>query len=301
MDLTTINKYEKLYFEKINSIIESNGTTFIKNILSQFELEYSSITGKKSVIQEGVERVVQSIISKHVDWDICSTGLGSDSIFMTPKAVIHIDSKAVKWDDGDADNKINLGKNQTSYFTEEPLIKEQIPFTSKLPLMYKHRLYNDLICLTYFVKFVYKLDSQNNKFEDYKIMIGCVPNGRLFRTLGEEFIDAGKTKVANIQLAIPREDYEALHKRCDTAQKQLLNNIYTEANIIYLKNFNVEDEIDDTEDEVIETIEDEIAIENDTVINQKTLNKIFNKGYPRRTSTDIKKEIKRITKNSTIF
>ena len=108
-----ISRYEKIYFNRIKTILEENGTTIFRNLTTQYnfsaiENPYSGLSKVSNVM----ERVVQSIISENTDWEIFSLATSSDSSFITPKCVIHIDAKATKKGDGDdKENKITVGRN----------------------------------------------------------------------------------------------------------------------------------------------------------------------------------------------
>ena len=90
-----INKYEKLYFERIKKIIEENGTTIFRNLTTKYNFNnFQSNYGGLSEIANGMERVIQSIISEQTDLEIFSLPNSSDSSFITSKCVIQIDCKS---------------------------------------------------------------------------------------------------------------------------------------------------------------------------------------------------------------
>ena len=77
-----LNALENYYFNRLKEIFEKNGTSFVKNLTSQYlfngiEDTYSG----KSGIADVMERVVQSIISNNTDWEIFSHPTSSDSSF----------------------------------------------------------------------------------------------------------------------------------------------------------------------------------------------------------------------------
>jgi hypothetical protein len=238
-NIEKINGLEKYYFERLIKIFEKNGTTFFKNLTSQYlfneiEENYSG----KSVISDVMERVVQSIISNHTDWDIFSHPASSDSSFLTPKAVIHIDCKSTLDTDGDAlQHKVDLGKNQTSYGSNPPITLEGIPFKSNLPTIYNHQLYGQLITLTYIVKIVYNLQEGITSLRNFQIYLCSVPNGLLQPVLGEGFINAGRKLVRPILQELSNEQYLGYLNLLDDAEKNVFNNCYyleNEANVYKL-------------------------------------------------------------------
>lgn len=224
-----INSLDYRYFQKIKKIIEENGTTFLKNLTSHFQIHdsWSNYSGKMSFIQEGVERVVQSIVSNNVDWEVCSTPVGADSVFITSKAMIHIDSKAIQFSDGDATtNKVTLSKNQTSYATDEPIIYEGVPFQSNLPTIYNHSVYGDLICLTYFIKVVYDMRENLNSFRSFKVILCSIPNGELKERYGETIINAGRGLENEILLRIESTVFNELIQGLNPTDSQLMTSSY---------------------------------------------------------------------------
>lgn len=238
MEKSMINQLDKIYFNKIKEIIESNGTTFFNNLTSYFDIveSWRDYSGKMSYIQEGVERVVQSIISDNVDWDICSTPVGADSVFMTPKAVIHIDSKAILYSDGDAtENKVTLSKNQTSYMTSDEYTYADTSFKSNLPCFYNHRLYGEVLCLTYFVKVIYDLRDGLNSFRNFRVILCSIPNGELRDIYGCDFIQAGRSIKRVIQKDLSQVQYDEILNKCEGEEINILNQSY--------QNIDVEDEI----------------------------------------------------------
>ncbi|GAA4968041.1 hypothetical protein GCM10023315_16940 [Algibacter aquimarinus] len=190
-----INKLEQQYFNFLIKLFEEKGTTFTKNLLSQYAIrdKWNNYQGDMSFIQRGLENVIQGILFENVDWEICSTPEGADSVFQTSRAVIHIDAKAYKHDDGDAlGNKITVQGNQTSYFTDAPLIYSGFPFKSNLPISYKHKVYGEVPSLTYFLKLTYDLSNELDSFRKFKLFLYCIPNGTHKAHLGIKFFQAGR-------------------------------------------------------------------------------------------------------------
>lgn len=212
MTVEEINELEKKYFNLLINLFEKKGTTFTKNILSQYSIRetWNDYNGDMSFIQRGLESVIKGIIYKSVDWEICSTPEGSDCIFQTSRAIIHIDAKALKYDDSDATgNKINLGPNQTSCFTAEPLNYQDKLFRSNLPTLYNHSAFGTIPCLTYFLKLIYNLDDELNSFRNFSLILYSLPNGELNNQLGFNHFQAGKTQNEHVRTSI-RINYNIL-------------------------------------------------------------------------------------------
>lgn len=195
MTTEEVNYLEKRYFKFLINLFEGKGTTFTKNMLSQYAIKdtWNDYAGDMSFIQRGLESVIQSVVFENVDWEISSTPEGADSVFQTSRAMIHIDAKAYKYTDGDATgNKFTLGPNQTSCFTTEPLVYRDIPFYSKLPTFYNHKVYGEVPCLTYFLKLVYNLDEELQSFRNFKLILYSLPNGMLNNLIGRPPFQAGR-------------------------------------------------------------------------------------------------------------
>ena len=196
MNIDDINNLEKRYFNFLANLFEQKGTTFTKNLLSQYAIRdtWNDYSGDMAFIQRGLESVIQSVIYENVDWEICSTPMGADSIFQTARAMIHIDAKAYKSTDGDATgNKVTLGPNQTSCFTNTPLNYRNIPFNSNLPVYYSHKVYGQIPCLTYFLKLIYNLDNELTSFREFQLFLYSLPNGLLNDAIGVDHFQAGRT------------------------------------------------------------------------------------------------------------
>ncbi len=212
MTTSEINALEKRYFDFLINLFEIRGTTFTKNLLSQYAIRdtWNNYTGDMSFIQRGLESVIKGVVFEAVDWEICSTPEGSDSVFQTSRAMIHIDAKAYKYSDTDAiHNKLNMGPNQTSYFTNERLMYQNKPFTSNLPTFYNHRAFGQIPCLSYFLKLIYNLDEELDTFRTFKLILCSVPNGELVEELGTGYFQAGKTSQSTYRTSI-RINYSLL-------------------------------------------------------------------------------------------
>lgn len=195
MSADEVNLLERRYFNFLIKLFEAKGTTFTKNLLSQYSIRenWLDYSGDMSFVQRGLESVIQGIIFESVDWEICSTPEGSDSVFQTSRAMIHIDAKAYKYSDGDATgNKITLGPNQTSCFTENHLIYNNVPFISNLPHFYNHRMFGQIPCLTYFIKLIYNLDNELESFRNFRLILCSLPNGILNENIGISHFQAGR-------------------------------------------------------------------------------------------------------------
>ncbi len=229
LDAVAINELEKYYFEKIKDAIASNGMTFLKTICSAFPIKdtWEDYTQKKSCFQEALERCIQSTITNNFDWEICGTPVGADSVFITPRAVIHIDAKCVLNSDNDAkNNSLSVGPNQTSYSTEVPIQKNDKEFSSNLPTIYHHEIYGELVCLTYFIKVCYdkKFDSSFSK--NLTVTLNCFPNGKLATVYNCDFLNIGKNNSAELLPVLTHTDFLRYRKKGDESVLESFNTFY---------------------------------------------------------------------------
>ena len=224
-----INQIERYYFEKIKAAFEGNGMTFLKTICSAFPIKdtWENYENKKSCFQEALERCIQSTITNNFDWEICGTPVGADSVFVTPKAIIHIDAKCVLNSDNDAkSNCLSVGPNQTSYSDINVITKNDKEFQSNLPSVYMHEVYGELVCLTYFIKVCYDRKFDESFSKSLRLSLNCFPNGSLANIYGTDFLKIGKNNSARLEYVLQRNEYSRYYKRCDEAGKNAFKSCY---------------------------------------------------------------------------
>lgn len=228
-----INSLEKYYFERLIAIFEENGTTFFRNLLSQFMFEKIGETFKgKSIIADAMERIVQSIVTQNTDWDIFSDAASADSSFMTPKAMIHIDCKSILETDNDAKtNRVAIGKNQTSFGSIKPINYGGETFESNLPVSYNHNIYGKIITLTYILKIIYSPEKTVDKLREFDLYLISVPNGLMLKKLGTDFIAAGKTKNTPLYQEIGFSEFIQLLMKLDKNGKGIMKQCYQKESI----------------------------------------------------------------------
>lgn len=243
-----INKIEQYYFEKIKKAFEENGMTFLKTICSAFPIKetWETYENKKSCFQEAIERCIQSTITNNFDWEICGTPVGADSVFVTPRAIIHIDAKCVLNSDNDAkSNCLSVGPNQTSYSAVEVITKNDKEFQSNLPSIYKHNVYGELVCLTYFIKVCYDKKFDFSFSKTLRLSLNCFPNGKLASLYGTDFLKIGKNNSAKLEYVLPRSEYSKHVRKCDETGKVAFRTCYKHyKNIVYYISENVRDDKD---------------------------------------------------------
>lgn len=249
-----INKYERLYFERIKKIIEENGTTIFRNLTTKYNFNnLESNYGGISEVAGGMERVIQSIISEQTDWEIFSLPQSSDSAFITPKCVIQIDCKSTLTIDSDSTgHKITVGKNQISYASgDKEIMYKGIPFKSNIPFIYNHNIYGSLYSTTYFVKMHYDISMGISSFRNFKIYLACVPNGLLQEIYGIQFAKAGREKTYIPYMHMDIDLYNSIISDLSESEIDLVNkaydlnkltNIRTAKEYLYINANNIKDE-----------------------------------------------------------
>lgn len=264
MEITAeyINQLEMYYFNRIKEAFEKNGMTFIKTICSSFPIKetWEEYGNKKSCFQEALERCIQSTITNNFDWEICGTPVGADSVFVTPKAIIHIDAKCVLNSDNDAKlNCLSVGPNQTSYASISDISINDKKFVTNLPSVYEHEVYGQLVCLTYFMKVCYDREFDSRFCESLAVSLNCFPNGALADTYGTDFLKIGKNNSAKIEMILDYSNYLSYIRKCSNEQdKTAFRNVYKHYanNVLYL-NENVRDDTD-LQDELTSLYKDNI-------------------------------------------
>ena len=243
-----INSIEKYYFEKIKDAFERNGMTFLKTISSAFPIKdtWENYENKKSCFQEALERCIQSTITNNFDWEICGTPVGADSVFVTPKAIIHIDAKCVLNSDNDAkSNCLSVGPNQTSYSDIIVITKNDKEFKPNLPSIYTHKTYGDLICLTYFIKVCYDKKFDDSFSKTLRLSLNCFPNGQLAEVYGTDFLKIGKSNSARLEYVLSEGVYLKHIRKCDNDGKDAFRKCYFHfKGTVYYISENVRDDKD---------------------------------------------------------
>lgn len=185
-----IEELEKKYFRIIKNLISSNLGKIINQICSQELINNKTTTNIENEIEHGLENIIQSLITSHLDWNTISLPACADSCFDCGDAIVHIDSKTMVL--GDDPNNVNIEKNQTSYAYGETLLigKSKNKWTPELKIYEEHKYSGYIPNLTYVVRVIYSLD---NHIE--KLMLICLPSGQLAHIFGNEnILGAGKSK-----------------------------------------------------------------------------------------------------------
>ncbi len=194
MNSKEIESIEKRYFEEIYFFVDKNLSFFLERLKSKNEikndwLKIFKITSraaykKASELNKGAERVVHNLFGQYRSFAVNSSPIGSDLMFETPDAFIHLEVKtATDSNPADFKGKIQIAQNQTTYGVNQTITGSRYHFIPSLPKIYS----NGKICLTYVIQIIH------DNVEDLPkiIILLSIPNGLLKRTYGN-CINSGK-------------------------------------------------------------------------------------------------------------
>ena len=145
MELREIENIELKYMDKLYHFLKFSLDDILEGFDSREKIRddwfehYSSGDKKVSDFSTGAERVIYALLTRRIIGDPNSSPVGSDLMFETEDAYIHIDLKTVKQDTnaGDYAGKTAVGRNQNSYrgnmMLKNGVTREYIP---SLPCFY---------------------------------------------------------------------------------------------------------------------------------------------------------------------
>lgn len=185
MSLLNLEKLEKKYLDFIVTFLVQDLDILIKGLNSRIELlndwkdqfiKTSREGYDSSDLDAGAERIFHHIFTPIFKFPN-SCPVGSDLMYITPDAVIHIEIKTNLVTNPDYKGKIQLGINQTSYNNKK--------FKPNLKPIYESL---QLPTLTYAIQIVHKHMSKIIN----ALNVISVPNGLLRKIYQDEIIQAGK-------------------------------------------------------------------------------------------------------------
>jgi hypothetical protein len=194
MNLKEVEEIEHRYLEEINFFLISNLDWFLKRLKSKNEIKNDWLNifkktsresyDKSSELDTGAERVIHNLFGMYKGLQVNSCPIGSDLMFETHDAFIHIEIKtATDSNPADFKGKIQIAQNQTTYAITETKRGNSYPFIPSLPNIYS----NKKICLTYVIQIIHN----NNEDLPKIIALFSIPNGLLKQTYGD-CVNSGK-------------------------------------------------------------------------------------------------------------
>ncbi len=155
---------------------------------------------KSGEMARGAERVISILFPN--TWRPNSTPIGSDFMFETFDAMIHVDIKTARpINKSDHKHSVNIGQNQTSYYSEDR------KSYGNLPTVYTIKRGEEKIsklCITFALLIVY--DDQ----QIVKVFLISIPNGKLYKIYREGVIGGGKSKGKSIRFKYKDQKFKKL-------------------------------------------------------------------------------------------
>lgn len=193
-----IEFWEKYYLDQIDFMLLKDKDKMINALNSKDEIkdDWIEVYRKKvSDIDRGAERVYYWLLNQMGFPN--STPIGSDLLYETSNAFIHIDVKTSSYytitngkkslNTGDYKGLVSIGKNQTSYhYTDDKGVKHE----ANLPFIYKTK---NKICLTYIIHLIYDKKKDGN-LKILALLLIAIPNGELHKIYGDKICGGSKNK-----------------------------------------------------------------------------------------------------------
>lgn len=190
-----IEKLEKKYLDYIVTYLSQdiprliNGLNSRLEILNDWKNEFLRTARKgyaASDLDAGAERIFHHLFAPLFKFPN-SCPIGSDLMYRTNDAILHIEVKTNLVTNRDYKGKVQLGRNQISYAIRK--------FAPNLPPVYKQV---DLPSLTYTIQIIH--EHMSPKIVALNVI--SIPNGQLLEYYGENILHAGKrgwTKATDIR------------------------------------------------------------------------------------------------------
>lgn len=228
-----LEELEKRYFDFMTTALRGDLNCVINGLNSRLEIldDWKSAflaTARKghshpSDLDAGAERVFHHFFKKIFEFPNTSP-IGSDLMYKTEEAIIHIEIKTTLKTNLDYKGKIQLGRNQISYKSKK--------FKPNLPTYYSMV---NLPTLTYAIQIVH----EHFKPKINSISLISIPNGSLIKYYGEDILAAGKGgwgKATDVRYKYAKEPYfKLLNKKYNST-----DNFRIEI-LALSKNFSVKD------------------------------------------------------------
>lgn len=220
-DLIKLEKIENDYFNHIKFYLINNRERMRRALESKNKIrddwfeQFVATSGDTSESDVGTERIFYWLLGSL--WEPNSSPIGSDLMFETYNAFVHIEIKTIMGKDesgqikgnlSDGKGKIQIGQNQTSYSTKKKWDGKKYIFNSHLVTKYKKSEVNRFNCdkptLTYAIQCIYDGTTQ----KPIAILLICIPNGLLSKIYKHKIVNAGKS-----QTAVERTDFRYAYYR----------------------------------------------------------------------------------------
>jgi len=180
-----LEKLEKLYFDYIVTFLKQDLDGLIDGLNSRIKilndwknefLRTARAGYNASDLDAGAERIFHHLFTPLFKFPN-SCPIGSDLMYQTGEAIVHIEIKTNLVTNPDYKGKVQLGRNQISYGFAK--------FKPNLPSNYTSV---DLPTLTYVIQIIH--EHMSPKINALNVI--CIPNGQLFKYYGSKILKAGK-------------------------------------------------------------------------------------------------------------
>lgn len=199
-NLEIIESWEEYYLNQMTFMLLKDKNKMINALNSKDEIkeDWIEIFNKKACdIDRGAERIYFWLFNNLGIPN--SAPIGSDLLYETSNAFIHIDVKTSSYyyfskktnkkeiNTSDFLGVVSVGHNQTSYQYSD---NEGLLHSSNLPSKYKS---NNKICLTYIIQLIYDKAYDGNLII-YGLILISIPNGELKVVYGNDICGGSKNK-----------------------------------------------------------------------------------------------------------
>ena len=221
VELLELRYFNEIYWNLTNEkdkLIELLTTK--ERIRKEWERVFNESSKDKTMsgLSRGAERVLASLFP--TTWLPNSAPIGSDLMFETVDAIVHVDVKTMVESQMER-GKISVGLNQTSYFEDG-----RIGVHGNLPNYYKLAQDTGSItkfCLTYFIVVIHtEKTDRYNAGDILRVDLICMPNGMLHTHYGNKIIGAGKSKNNSMRYLYRNQYFEKITNQTGATKRAKL-------------------------------------------------------------------------------
>ncbi len=242
MKIKDIEFWESFYLDQIEFTLLQDKHKMINALNSRDEIksDWIEVFNRKSCdIDRGAERIYYWLLNQLGIPN--STPIGSDLLFETSNAFIHIDvktssyyyidgkTKKKKINSGDFRGVVSVGENQTSYKYIESKKGKKIKHSSNLPIIYNSK---NKYCLTYIIQLVYDKEVDGN-LKIIALILIAIPNGALKKNYGDKICGGSKNLKEAFRYHYKRNPrFELLKNKPFRIKKLFISENHSDADII---------------------------------------------------------------------
>lgn len=232
VDLKEIESWEHHYLEQMTFMLLKDKDKMINALNSKDEIKIDLIEAfnKKSCdIDRGAERIYYWLFNNLGTPN--STPIGSDLLYETHNAFIHVDVKTSRLNkNSDKKRKLQLSKNQVGYNSNKRAFEVSLPIIHDLES--KH-------CFTYLVNIVY--EKNQDKLVILGIFIISLPNNSLNKVYKKEIVQFFKGNKKDVHFQFSRKpNFELLPNKPSRVNILFISHNYQGKEFVLLSNSTLE-------------------------------------------------------------